>query len=63
MKVVLIGIVAAVVLAAGAGFALQSQQRPAYEVYSTPSARVGNPGENLVGPAWSGEPGYELKKS
>ncbi len=57
MGVILAGIVAAAVLAVGAGFILRSEQRAAYEVYSTGSTRVGDPGQNLVGPQWTGEPG------
>lgn len=57
MGVVLSGILVAVVLAVGAGFILSAEQEPAYEAFSTTSTRVGDPGENLVGPNWSGEPG------
>ncbi len=57
MGVILGGVVAAVVLAVGAGFVLRGYQEPAYERYTTQSVRVGDPGENLVGPDWSGEPG------
>jgi hypothetical protein len=57
MGTILAGVLAAVVIAIGAGFVLreQGQQRMAWEVYSTSGARVGDPGENLVGPAWTGE--------
>ncbi len=50
------GIVAATVIAIGAGFVLRDEgrQRLAWEVYSTSSTRVADPGENLVGPAWTG---------
>ncbi len=57
MGVILAGIVATVVLAVGAGVILRGEQQPAYEVYSTGSTRVGDPGDNLVGPQWTGEPG------
>jgi hypothetical protein len=56
MGVVIIGIVAAVLLAVGAGAFLMSEERPAWKVYSTPSTRVGDPGDNLVGKKWTGEP-------
>jgi hypothetical protein len=56
MGVILGGALAAVVLAVGAGYVLRSYQEPAYERYTTPSVRVGDPGENLVGRDWSGEP-------
>ena len=43
-----IGVVAALVLSVA--------QRPAYQAYSTSSTRVGEPGHNLVGENWSGNP-------
>ena len=57
MGVILTGIVAAIVIAVGAGFVLREQQEPAWQVYSTQSTRVGDPGANLVGADFSGEPG------
>ena len=57
MGVILAGIVAAVVIAIGAGIFMRSEQEPSWQVYSTTSTRVGDPGDNLVGPDWSGEPG------
>ena len=54
MRVVIAGIVAALVLGLGAALALRAGQTPAYEAYSTSGARVGDPGHNLVGPTWSG---------
>ena len=57
MGVILIGIAAAIVIAIGSSFVLKAQQEPAWRVYSTQSTRVGEPGDNLVGPGWSGEPG------
>lgn len=59
MGVILTGIVAAIVIAIGAGFALRSQQEPSWEAYSTASTRVGDPGANLVGRDFSGDPGDE----
>lgn len=56
MKVILASILTAVVLAVGASFILGATQRPAYEVYSTSGARVGDPGHNLVGPDYSTKP-------
>jgi hypothetical protein len=32
-------------------------KQPAWQVYSTVSTRVSDPGHNLVGPDWSGDPG------
>lgn len=57
MGMIFTGIAAAVVIAIGAGFFLGSQgeDRRAWQVYSTSSVRVGDPGENLVGPGWTGE--------
>ena len=57
MGTIFAGIVAAIVIAIGASFILrdEGQQRLAWEVYSTESTRVADPGENLVGPGWTGE--------
>lgn len=55
MRSVLGGIGAAIVLAAFAAWLVPRLQEPAYEAYATSSARVGNPGENLVGRHWTGE--------
>ena len=57
MGVILAGIVATIVLAVAAGFILRAEHEPSYEAYSTGSTRVGDPGTNLVGPEWTGEPG------
>lgn len=56
MGMIVTGVVAAFVIAIGANFFAGSQgdDRPAWQVYSTSSARVGDPGENLVGPSWTG---------
>jgi hypothetical protein len=56
MKVILGAILVAIVLGVGAAMVLNTTQRPAYEVYSTSGARVGDPGHNLVGENWSGNP-------
>jgi len=56
VKVILASVLVAVVLSLAASFILDASQRPAYEVYSTSGARVGNPGHNLVGPDYSGQP-------
>ena len=56
MGQILGGIVVAVVIAVGVGYAIRAEQPLAWEVYSSEaSTRVGEPGENLVGPAWTGE--------
>lgn len=57
MGVILTGIVVAIAIAVGAGYLMRAEQNAAWQVYSTPSTRVGDPGQNLVGPAWTGEPG------
>jgi hypothetical protein len=54
MPVILGGIVIAVVVALGAAVVLRSVQRPVYESQPMPTVRVGEPGNNLVGPNWSG---------
>ena len=56
MKVILASVLIAVVIGVAAAFVLNTTQRPAYEVYSTQSVRVGDPGHNLVGENWSGQP-------
>ena len=61
MGMILTGIVVAVAIAFGAGYFSfnAQQQQPAWQAYSTDSTRVGDPGHNLVGQNWSGEPGSE----
>ena len=56
MRVILSGIAAAILLGVVAAFVLATVQKPAYEVYATSSTRVGDPGSNLVGKAWTGNP-------
>ena len=63
MPVVIMGIVAAIGLAVIAGFVLRGEQKEAWEVYSTTSTRVGDPGTNLVGPNWTGQGVPERAKS
>ena len=57
MGMIFAGIAAAVVIAVGSSFVLsdEGRQRLAWEVYSTESTRVADPGENLVAPGWTGE--------
>jgi hypothetical protein len=52
---VLTGIAAAIVLAAGLGYFLAENPKPAWQTFSTTSTRVDDPGHNLVGPRWTGE--------
>jgi hypothetical protein len=56
MKVIFGSILIALVIGIVAALVLNMAQRPAYEVYSTTSVRVGEPGHNLVGENWSGNP-------
>lgn len=50
MKVFVAALVFAAIVAAGMSMVLNSVQRPSYEAFATGSARVGDPGHNLVGP-------------
>ena len=43
------------VLAVIAAALLTNTQKFAYEAFTSPSARVSDPGYNLVGPRWTGE--------
>lgn len=55
MGMILVGIVVAVAIGIGAGYYLPTEQEPAWQVYSSSSARVDDPGHNLVGRGWTGE--------
>jgi hypothetical protein len=55
MGVILMGIIIAIAIAMGAGYFLPKEQKQAWQVYSTTSTRVGDPGGNLVGSGWTGE--------
>ena len=52
MKILLTGIATAIVLGIIVSFVLPMVGEPAYQAYSTSSARVGEPGHNLIGGAW-----------
>jgi hypothetical protein len=56
MPVILASIALAAVLAVIAGLGLYSMQEPVYQSQPMPSVRVGDPGHNLVGSNWSGNP-------
>ena len=56
MKVILASVLIAIAIGVAAAFILNTTQRPAYQVYATQSVRVGDPGHNLVGENWSGQP-------
>ena len=55
MGMILTGIVVAFAIAIGAGYYMRGEQEPAWQVYSTDSTRVGDPGHNLVGQSWTGD--------
>lgn len=59
MGMILSGIVVTGAIAFGAGYYLLNVQpeQLAWQVYSTVSTRVSDPGHNLVGQNWSGDPG------
>lgn len=57
MGAILTGIVLAIAIAIGVGYFLPQEQKEAWQVYSSSSTRVGEPGENLVGSGWTGNPG------
>lgn len=59
MGMILTGIVVTGAIAFGAGFYILNvrPEHPAWQVFSTESTRVGDPGHNLVGQNWSGDPG------
>ncbi|PLT87475.1 hypothetical protein FB009_12721 [Sinorhizobium medicae] len=59
MGIIVTGVVVVGAIAFGTGYYFLNLQpaEPAWEVYSTDGARVGDPGHNLVGKNWSGEPG------
>jgi hypothetical protein len=56
MKAFALAVLAALVLAGAAAAALNSAQVLAYQAYATSSTRVSEPGHNLVGPRWTGDP-------
>jgi hypothetical protein len=62
MKMVVLGVVVAIVLAGLVSLVLGTRQRTAYESFATESVRVGEPGHNLVGSDWSGNPSEKGKR-
>jgi hypothetical protein len=56
MRIIVTSILAAVVLAIGAGLILHRMQKPVYQVDAMSTVRISDPGTNLVGPDWSGLP-------
>lgn len=55
MRVLAIGIAAAILVGAAIGVIFPLEPKLAWQAYSSTSARVGDPGSNLVGPGWTGE--------
>lgn len=58
MRMIVTGILLAIVIGIGASYVLQAQQEPAWQVFSTDSTRIGDPGHNLVGQNWTGQPDH-----
>lgn len=56
MRTLVSGIAAAAILAVIAGAVFWTVREPVHTVYSSSSTRVGEPGSNLVGKAWTGNP-------
>ena len=56
MKMIFASMLIALAIGVVAALVLNTAQRPAYQAYSTSSTRVGEPGHNLVGENWSGNP-------
>ena len=56
MAVILGAIVLAVIIALTAGAGFYMAQEPVYRAQPGPGVRVGDPGHNLVGRDWSGDP-------
>ncbi len=53
---IILSAVATLILAYAAALILNREQEPAYQAFVGSGARVGDPGSNLVGPEWTGEP-------
>ncbi|HEX2509926.1 MAG TPA: hypothetical protein VHK66_05345 [Microvirga sp.] len=56
VKMIILSAAAALIVAYAAFFILNREQEPAYQAFVGSGARVGDPGTNLVGPDWTGEP-------
>jgi hypothetical protein len=54
VKVFLAAILLAVVLAGGAAYTLNLDQKTAYQAFATSGVRISEPGYNLVGKSWNG---------
>ncbi|MGU3360087.1 hypothetical protein ACLBWX_07130 [Methylobacterium sp. M6A4_1b] len=56
MKAFILAVIAAVGLGVAAMYVLTSNQKFAYQAFATSGARVSEPGTNLVGEKWTGDP-------
>lgn len=56
MNAFIAAVVAAIGLSVAAMFVLTSNQELAYQEFATSGARVSEPGHNLVGKTWNGDP-------
>jgi hypothetical protein len=56
MRVLLTGIVVAIVIAVIAGIGFRAAREPVHQVFSSSSVRLSDPGTNLVGKGWTGNP-------
>jgi hypothetical protein len=54
MKVFLAALLVATVVAVGVSILLNTIQQPSYAAFTAEGVRVGDPGNNLVGPNWNG---------
>ena len=59
MKAFILAVIAAIGLGVVAMYALTSNQKFAYQAFATSGARVSEPGTNLVGEKWNGDPQHE----
>jgi hypothetical protein len=50
MRAFVFAVIAAMVVAVGAAWMLNTQQKAVWEAFTTSAVRVGDPGHNLVGP-------------
>ena len=51
MKVFVVALVFAALSAVGVSALLNTYQKPGYVAFTTSGARVGDPGQNLIGPS------------
>ena len=56
MKIIFASVLVAIVIGVAAAFIMGEAQRPAYQAYSSPPSTRVEPGHNLVGENWSGNP-------